>query len=165
MQILFAISVLCFLAVVWAAIAFARHIKAGALQNVPTVAKENYFREHLRGVAEPASQPSFSNIERHFEPEPLPLRTRQFTLHQSAHEISIHKQWTMPSRSTRTRRLEVNSAAPGKLNLTSNTALRKPPQAARHGNMELLDPTYFNKDLGDLRDPFGPSRFSMNERR
>ena len=31
--------------------------------------------------------------------------------------------------------------------------MRKPPQSARYGRMELLDPAYFNKDLGDLTDP------------
>jgi hypothetical protein len=169
MQILFAISVLCFVAVLWAAIAFARHIKAGQpryVSAVPaSVPSEDYFRERLRAVAEPESSPSFSTVARHFEPEPLPLRTRHSTLNQSAREISIHKQWTMPPQPARSRRWDTTATASGKLNLTSNTALRKPPQAARHGNMELLDQTYFNKDLGDLRDPYEPARFSVNERK
>jgi hypothetical protein len=165
MQILFAISVLCFVAVVWAAIAFARHIKAGAARDIPGVPDENYFRERLEAVSQPMLQASSPRAERQFDPEPSPLRTRHITLHQSAHEISVQKQWTMPPQPTRSRRWNASTAAPEKLNLTSNTALRKPPQAARHGNMELLDPTYFNKDLGDLRDPYEPARYSVNERR
>jgi hypothetical protein len=41
--------------------------------------------------------------------------------------------------------------------------MRKPPQPARHGAMALLDPVYFNKDAGDLTDPYQPPRVRAND--
>ena len=41
---------------------------------------------------------------------------------------------------------------------------RKSPQPARYGPMELLDSAYFNKDMGDLTDPYQPPRLRANDR-
>jgi hypothetical protein len=190
MQTLFIISVLCFLGVVWGAIAFARHIKAGARRNVSIVPDSTQFRQLLQPALEQAHssvpvlkskanfasasliavdpQPSFTKAA--FSPvayDPAPLHkaaSHQGVLRQSVRDITANKQWSMPPQSTRTRRLHLFPGGPANSAPTSNTALRKPPQGARHGNMELINPAYFSKDLGDLTDPYEPHRLSVNDR-
>ncbi len=181
MQTLFVISVLCFLGVVWGAIAFARHIKAGALRNISLVPDATHFRELLQPALEQAQSGSLLlKSEANFASELLVTSDRReflpgarldqiaphlVTLHQSVHDITANKQWSMPTQSTRTRRLHLFPGPPNNSAHTSNTALRKPPQAARHGNIELINPAYFSKDLGDLTDPYEPHRLSVNDRK
>lgn len=132
MQILFAISILCFLAVLWAALAFARHIKRAARRNAPpAVATQSFSQVFAAAAADPSPSP----------------RTRAPQPQQSAHDISAGKHWDMPPKLSVLRRrtlTPIQQPAP---------ETRKPPQSARHGKLTLLDPAYFNKDAGDLTDP------------
>jgi hypothetical protein len=153
MQILFAISVLCFAGVLWAALAFARHIKASQLRSDIAAPLVPDFKERLFSMIETTPQivpERFSETTR---------STRQTFLHQSVHDITANKQWTLPPQAVHMDRLPVRAVGAGE----GVSAMRRPPQSARHGRMELLDPAYFNKDLGDLTDP-QPSNLRVNDR-
>ncbi|WP_213806756.1 hypothetical protein [Granulicella sp. dw_53] len=169
MQTLLAISILSFLGVVWVAIAFAKHIKRGPrpkLSIVPatrsTLPRPD-FKQHLFAAPEIAAlSPAAPRIA--LTPEAPVQRTRIAELNQSVRDIAANKQWSMPPQPTRAQRTIVHRVEPPKSMLVPNTDLRKPPQPTRHGNMELLDPTYFNKDMGDLTDPYQPPRLHANGR-
>jgi hypothetical protein len=191
MQILFVISVLCFLAVVWGAIVFARHIKAGERRSASFLPAKTQFRQHLQPALDRVeSDSSMLKAEAQFISKPVAAKDwreglpqpalhqpalhqaglhqaglHQAGLHQSVQDITANKQWSMPPQPTRTRRLQVFPAPLENPTSGSNIALRKPPQATRHGNMELIDSAYFSKDLGDLTDPYEPHRLSVNARK
>ncbi len=67
--------------------------------------------------------------------------------HQSIQEITANKTWNTPSKL-----VEIAPAGDG-----SMIGVRKGPRPARPVNDERLDWAYFNKDYGDLTDPY-PSR-------
>jgi hypothetical protein len=178
MQILFAISVLSFIGIVLAALAFARHIKAGQLRNrtdsLSIVPARPDFKHHL--LHAPVSNASVDFTPRiksapnrtAFIPEITPvLRSRGVELRQSAKDITAKKQWSMPPQSARPQRRTLLSRTlhPEPTQSLPILALRRPPLPARHDTMERLDPTYFNKDLGDLTDPYQSSPVRVNERR
>jgi len=147
MQILFSISVFCFAGVLWAVFAIARQVKANRLRSAP----------------KPAVQLDFGHIL--FAPEPSVTfetglrQTRQDTLRQSVRDISINKRWILPPRAVRTRRA---SLLPFRI---SEPRTHRAPQPARYGPMELLDRAYFNKDMGDLTDPYQPLPSRAHDRR
>lgn len=149
MQILFAISILCFFAIVWAALAFARHIKAGSVrrndrQELSILSPQPEFRQHLYAAAESDTP-----------------RARPDDLHQRVRDITANKSWNMPPRSDYSRRSTVQLPRIGSRDQKQST--RKPPQAARHGAMAFLDSAYFSKDAGDLTDPYQPPKIRANE--
>jgi hypothetical protein len=139
MQILFAISVLCFLGILWAAIALARHIRSSRLRDDPGVSQPD-FKHHLFSASETPSAI--------IRPNPI---------HQSVHDITANKQWSLPPQPARMRRPPTQRDEPVRI-------ARKSPQPARYGPMELLDSAYFNKDMGDLTDPYQPPRLRANDR-
>jgi hypothetical protein len=165
MQLLLAISMLSFVAVLWAAIAFARHIKASRIQDKSVAPQQQpTFKHHLLSIREPV-----------FQPEAPPPRIRQTSLNQSVRDITANKQWSLPPQPNRLQRLPLRrpeaadsaSARPPSTQPSSTTpskSTRKPPQAARNGRLTLLDPAYFNKDMGDLTDPYEPPRVRSNDR-
>jgi hypothetical protein len=155
MQILFAISVLCFAGVLWAALAFARHVKGNQLRGRVAAPSQTDFKERFLSIIE-TTPPMQIVPERSSETTPS---TRQAVLHQSVHDITANKQWALPPQAVHMDRLPVHTVGAGE----GVSAMRKPPQSARHGRMELLDPAYFNKDLGDLTDP-QPSNLRVNDR-
>jgi hypothetical protein len=115
MQILFATSVLCFLALLGAGVAIARHIRKGPRRAIASAG----------GHSLPSSAPE--------------------TIHQTIRQITASKVWNTP--------LVAVEIAPAH---APNSALRKPPYSV---NAERLDWAYFNKDYGDLTDPYEhPSR-------
>ncbi len=149
MQILFAISILCFLAIAWAAIAFARHIKASSVRHkhhreASIVPRQNEFRQHLYSAVQSEG------------PQP-----RHSDLHQNVRDITANKSWNMPKKSTHSNRSIV--MLPRVEPTKQHQPARKPPQSARHGAMALLDPAYFNKDSGDLTDPYQTPRVRAND--
>jgi hypothetical protein len=155
MQILFAISALCFAGVLWAALAFARHIKVSQLRRSTAAPLEGDFKERLFSLIE--TTPPIEIVPETFSE--TTRSTRQTILHQSVHDITANKQWTLPPQAVHMGRLPVRAVGAS----ASVSTMRKPPQPARHGRMELLDPAYFNKDLGDLTDP-QPSNLRVNDR-
>jgi hypothetical protein len=150
MQILFAISVLCFAGILWAAIALARRIKASQLRDLSDlsiVPSQPDFKQHLFASSETVT--TFN-----------PIRTRPTSIHQSVSDITANKQWTLRPQPIRIHRPATRPVEPAR---TAPPA-RKSPQPARHGPMELLDRAYFNKDMGDLTDPYQPPPLRANGR-
>lgn len=150
MLILYAISILTFFAVLWAALAFARHIKSKSYskseqQKLSIVPRQTEFRQHLYSAAVTETP-----------------QIRHNDLHQSVRDITANKSWNMPPKSTQAKRSVVQLPRIGS---PSRQSTRKPPQAARHGAMAFIDPAYFNKDSGDLTDPYQPPRIRSNEAR
>jgi hypothetical protein len=141
MQILFAIALLCFVWILWTAIAFARHVKAR--HNLTEALSEIKPDRHGHHVT-PATSPSTLSI--------APAPENRFSLHQSVRDITANKQWAFPPRSIRMERLPIQRVPARK----ASSPPRKQPQPARHGPLELLDPAYFNRDMGDLTDPYQP---------
>lgn len=146
MQILFAISALCFIGILWAAIALARHIRSSRLENLSEIPSQPDFKHHLFNAAE-----TFDSISTRLPSTPI---------HQSVHDITANKQWTLPPQPLRMRRSAIQRAQSARM----VPAARKSPQPARYGPMELLDSAYFNKDMGDLTDPYQPPRLRANDR-
>jgi hypothetical protein len=150
MQILFAISVLCFAGILWAVLALARHIKASQVRSAISPSQRD-FKDHL-----------FSTIPRIVPEDFLPASrvARQSVLNQSVHDIAANKEWALPAQAIHMDRLMGRTTEPV---AASVSTMRKPPLPARHGRMELLDPAYFNKDMGDLTDP-QPNNVRVNDR-
>lgn len=147
MQILFAISALCFIGILCAAFALAHHIKSTRIQDLSDIPSRPDFKHHLLSTPE-----TFHSISTRIPSTPI---------QQSVHDITANKQWTLPPQPVRMRRSPVQRVHPDK----TATAARKSPQPARYGPMELLDSAYFNKDMGDLTDPYQPpARLSANGR-
>src|SRR5271168_633484 len=105
MQILFAISVLCFAGVLWAALAFARHIKAGQLRSNTAAPLEPDFKERLFSIIE--TTPPIQIVPETFSA--TTRGTRQTFLHQSVHDITANKQWTLPPQAVHMDRLPVRA--------------------------------------------------------
>ncbi|MCU1323977.1 MAG: hypothetical protein JWM43_3626 [Acidobacteriaceae bacterium] len=179
MQTLFAISVLCFLGVLWAALALARRIKATQMQSqmqtmshTPSILQLqghaapvllSDFKEHFLAAAE--ASPVRPTIVRETLPQTLATvapRIRVNDLNQSVREIAANKHWTLPVHPLR---LPLRRVGRGQQSepTTALLAARKPPQPApRHGIVQRIDPAFFNKDLGDLTDPYQPPHLRAN---
>ncbi|MDE3105789.1 MAG: hypothetical protein KGK08_11485 [Acidobacteriota bacterium] len=168
MQILFAISIVCFFAIVWAALAFARHIKASTLRSQARAAQdahhapaEDSFRAQMTAAMHFAQDapPSYGSSIAPTQVE----RPRPAELHQNVRDITAAKGWNLPVKSaTAGRRVAI--PVPRVDADHPHPGLRKPPQPARHGAMAFLDPAYFNKDAGDLSDPYQPPRIPQQGR-
>jgi hypothetical protein len=132
MQILFAIAMVSFLVVVVAALAIVRHVRAGHRRSRAEAAQPHQsFSQHLFSAA---------NVRE----TRLPQSVRQ----QSVKEITANKTWNSPSK------LVEIPPVDGQLTMIGK---RKSPQSAGPTTDERLDWAYFNKDYGDLSDPY-PSR-------
>jgi hypothetical protein len=133
MQILFAISIFSFLVLVIAGIAIVRHIRESHTKVKNSPGMQHDFSQHfLHAVSDPALQ--------------APQMYRQ----QSVQEITAKK-----LRDAHSKLVEISPTGERRPVFER----RKPPQATRPGVEERLDWAYFNKDYGDLRDPYPSRRF------
>jgi hypothetical protein len=168
MQILFAITVLCFAGIIWAALVFARHIKATNSHRASKPVIVPKLTPIPVSVRTQIFQPIQHDFRHHFltAPADVPARnTREIPLNQSVHDIAANKQWTLPPHATRIHRLPLRTVAAAVVNAApSAPPERKPPQPARYGRLERLDPAYFNKDMGDLSDPHPSNNLRANDR-
>lgn len=147
MQILFAISILCFLALVWALIAVSRHIRSGR-DTASSPAPETFAQHIAHASASPESnQPKL----RH-------------TLNQSIRDITARKSWNQPPEVITMHPSLEQRAEWEKETIQPLAGIRKAPQSSRSGGTERLDWAYFNKDFGDLTDPYQSPRIQANSR-
>jgi hypothetical protein len=134
MQILFAISILSFLVLVAAGVAITRHVRQSHRRARMSAQAPSEFSEHLfRAAADRDAG--------------LPSMVR----HQSVKEIAAHKTWNTPSKL-----VEIAPTGEGPL-----FGKRKAPRPARPAAEERLDWAYFNKDYGDLTDPYQSRRIRV----
>lgn len=135
MQILFAISIFSFLVLIVAGVAIVQHIREGYKGNaIPSDSRHDFSYHFLRAVDDADLQP--------------PQMYRQ----QSVHEIAAKKLWNSPSAVVEISPSGEPRSLPGR---------RKAPQTERSGVEGRLDWAYFNKDYGDLRDPYQSRRFRV----
>lgn len=133
MQILFAISMVSFLVLALAGTAIVRHVRTSHRRS-----KSASFQLH-----QPFSQHLFSAAQARDLGLPQEVR------HQSIKEIAANKTWNSPST------LVEIAPADGQLTMIGR---RKSPQSANPTTEERLDWEYFNKDYGDLSDPYQSRR-------
>ena len=130
-QILFAISVTCLLVLVGAAFAIVRHVCFSHQNNRTPAPPEPSFGQHF-------------NAESQYDS----VSTPRLVPHQTLQAITAKKGWNKPSQV-----VEIHPASP-----ESNPTLgaRKAPQPARpvSASSERVDWAHFNKDFGDLTDPY-----------
>jgi hypothetical protein len=172
MQLLFAITVLCFAGILWATLAFARHIKAGYLRPARSTSTIPHIVPRTTAPApaktgKQAPEPVQHDFRHHFlnAPADVPARnTRQTALNQSLHDIAANKQWTLPPHATQIHRLPLRTVAAAIIPAATSATERKPPQSVRNGRLELLSPAYFNKDMSALTDPLSSNNLRANDR-
>ena len=126
MLVLFAISVACFLALIWTAAAIVRHVRASQRRSRTAAPPEPSFSEHLHAAAKYG-----------------PVRSPRLVPHQTVQGITAKKNWNTPSQT-----VEIHPAA----EQPSVFGKRKSPQPAHP--QERADWAHFNKDFGDLTDPY-----------
>ena len=139
MQILFAISIICFVALVWAGIAIARHIAAGHKDGLTTKQSHGDFAHHLFAATE--------NRE---------TRRPRAVHPQTVQDVAARKGWNSTPPSVEIHPSNDQSDAP------IVQGRRKSPQTSHPSGTERLDWAYFNKDAGDLTDPYQTRRFRAN---
>lgn len=153
MRTLFAISMLCFFSLFAAVLALLRKVYQSQylLERRPTTrfGSSGVRGDHGYGSSTPAPI-EHSITGRAVRPE-LMLRPAP---QQSVQDLAPAKSpdW----------RFMVHGADPDHRDETAtiNPGRRHQPQPTHFGRHERLDWTYFNKDLGDLSDPYEPPRFT-----
>ena len=132
-QILFAISVVCLLALIGAGLAIVRHVRSTHRRNRIAAPPAPSFTEHLNAAAAYGT-----------------LRSPRVVPHQSVKGITAKKNWNTPSQSVEIHPTAEHDFVPGS---------RKSPMPAHAETTgsDRVDWAYFNKDFGDLTDP-SPSR-------
>jgi hypothetical protein len=130
-QILFAISTVCLLALIVAGAAIVRHVRSAHRRDDTPAPPAPSFPEHLKAAATYGT-----------------LRSPRIVPHQSVQGITAKKSWNAPSQS-----IEIHPATE-----QGDFAIgrRKSPTPTHFGK-ERVDWAHFNKDFGDLTDP-SPSR-------
>lgn len=126
MLVLFAISVACFLALIAPAAAIVRHVNASHRRRRTAAPPEPSFSEHLYAAAKYGT-----------------VRLPRLIPHQTVQGITAKKSWNTPSQT-----VEIHPAS----EQPSVFGKRKSPQPAH--TPERADWAHFNKDFGDLTDPY-----------
>lgn len=150
MYILFAISAFCFLALLLAAIAIARHVRSSRETGRNPSNSQHDFAQHLYAAA------SDQNSR-------LPRAQPQQTVKQ----VLAKKSWNQ----SRSEAVMIPPDPEVQLAFEQKTiesfagrieSSRKPPQSSHSKAWKRLDWAYFNKDLGDLSDPYQTPRLRAN---
>lgn len=130
-QILFAISVTCLLVLIGAAVAIVRYIRTSHEKNRTPAPPEPSFSQHFNAATQYGA-----------------VRTPRLVPHQTLQAITAKKGWNKPSQV-----VEIHPAPPEK---NPPLGARKGPQPARAVPVgsERVDWAHFNKDFGDLTDPY-----------
>jgi hypothetical protein len=129
-QILFAISIACLLVLIGAAVAIVRHGRASHRQSRTPAPPQPSFNQHLYAASQYGS-----------------VRSPRLVPHQTVQTITAKKSWNTPSQT-----VEIHPAPEANPTLGA----RKSPQPAHAvtAGSERVDWAYFNKDFGDLTDPY-----------
>jgi uncharacterized membrane protein YccC len=150
MYILFAISAFCFFALLLAAVAIARHVRSSREASGKQPHSQRDFAEHLFAAASDQN----SRI-----PRPQPQQTVK--------QVLAKKSWNQQRPEVVTIRPDPEAQLAFDQKAIESVAgrmepSRKPPQSAHQKEWRRLDWAYFNKDLGDLSDPYQTPRLRAN---
>lgn len=139
MQILFIISILCFLVLVWAGIGIARHIHNSHKQSESPVAPQSSFAEHLIAAVKDGSAPP---------PHPIPQ--------QNVKDVTAKKSWNSTPPAMQIGPENEPDA------LLAAQGMRRSPQPSRYATSGHLDWEYFSKNTGNLTDLYQPKHLRAN---
>jgi hypothetical protein len=150
MYILYAISAFCFLALLLAAIAIARHVRSNRETGGNPLHSQHDFEQHLVT----ATKDQNSRIPRN-APQ------------QTVKDVLAKKSWNQRRPEVVTIRPDPDAQLAFEQRAVESFAgriesSRKPPQSAHQREWKRIDWAYFNKDLGDLSDPYQAPRFQAN---
>jgi len=160
MQILFAISILCLFALLWAGFAIARAILRA--RTVPATAPAPASTQQIQTLF-PASRAPLA-----------PASTSSAVPVQDVHDIAARKTWSMPPATKRSfaRHQPLPETQFAETHFADflegarkgpQSAIQSSTHAAHHGTAQRLDRQYYNEDLGDLTDPsYQPLPFRAN---
>jgi hypothetical protein len=166
MQILLAISIICVFALIWVTLAIAKHIGASRTvdrwnsDDMPSIVPHIDPYQVSKPTAWEQRPPKFK--QELIAATQVDVRVRQNEVHQSARDISANKSWTMPAKPLTSRLLTREQMVQSRMTGEQTETSRKPPQPLRRGLIHRLDPAYFNKDAGDLTDPYELPRTGTN---
>jgi hypothetical protein len=152
MRVLFAISAACLLALIGAAFAIRRHILTAARQRAQRDATpkelQAFEAELHRDLRAAHQQKGFFRGALDSLSDPRPGRDTARPL--PRRESAIRPAHTSPA--------PLPPAPPAEATQPADVELRKPPVSINGGKVERLDWEHFNKDFGDLSDPYQPRR-------
>ncbi len=166
LQILLAITIICVLALIWVTLAIARHISASRnagrwnSDDIPSIVPHSNLYQAPQPKAIERRLPEFK--QELITASKIEVRVWQREVHQSVQEISANKSWTMPPRPLKPRLLTREQVFQSIMTGGQTETNSKPPQASRRGLMQRLEKAYFNKDAGDLTDPYELPRTGTN---
>jgi hypothetical protein len=173
MRILFAITALCLLVLLWAGLAIRRHIRGAARERAQkrpqppvTAVLEVELKSDLR--SDHAESGFFGSIS-----DPQPARNTISRTRTAVRESAIRAAVTaVPifepaaieavQAARAPERAAEPSVQPGKIPAVNE--FRKPPVSISDGTFQRLDLAHFNKDLGDLSDPYQIPRTASRNR-
>jgi hypothetical protein len=178
MRILFAITALCLLVLLWAGLAIRRHIRSAARERAQkrpqppvTAVLEVELKSDLRSAH--AESGFFGTIS-----DPQPGRNSISRTRQAVRESAIRAAVTAipifePATIEAMQAARAPETAPEPATHSSvqpeeppaRNEFRKPPVSISDGTFERLDLAHFNKDLGDLSDPYQIPRTASRDRR
>jgi hypothetical protein len=148
MRLLFAISLVCFCALFWALLAAARHLRT---RREPSSKRRPH--KPMREIFESGEirSPRASRLVRKLVQEVAQSRLQ-------TPQESLNGAFPEPSASPLPRPMILKSAAPFRPSPTIFVERRKAPQSVRPAGIEQrADWALYNKDLGDLTDPYTQS--------
>jgi hypothetical protein len=150
MQPLFAISILSFFVLVMAGVAIARHVRI--VCSSASLQTDHNFSHYLFAAAQAAAGPNTGTRA----PRSVPDQTIQ--------EIMANKSWNQPPEIITSRPDPDAQLTDEQKNAHRAHRGHKSPQSSHEDGHERLDWAYFNKDLGDLTDPYRTPRLRVNSR-
>ena len=134
-QILFDISIACFVVLIVAATAIVHRIRRDHKRSRTPAPPQPSFGEHLNAAAEYGT-----------------LRSPRLIPHQTVQGITAKKSWDAPSHAVEIHADTPHSAVFGRHKSPQSV------QAAARGSSERADWAHFNNNLGDLTDPYTSRR-------
>ncbi|HXB61472.1 MAG TPA: hypothetical protein VNU94_01310 [Acidobacteriaceae bacterium] len=175
MRILFAITALCLLVLLWAGLAIRRHIRSAARERAehqrPSAKSliEVELKHELRTAQ--AEKGFFGSLS-----DPQPSRyssrtrpaVRESAIRAAVTAIPIFEPAALEAvQAARFREPAAESAGHTSVQINEAPAVnefRKPPVSIHDGKFERLDLAHFNKDMGDLSDPYQIPRATARNR-
>jgi hypothetical protein len=148
MQTLFAISILCSFVLLLAGVAIGRRIRSSHKRINESPQTHTNFAQHLVSAAEGRN-----------------LVPSRIVPSQTVKQVMANKSWNQPPEMIPVKSIpELQAASDQDVSQTAASATRKVPQSSYRGVTERLDWAYFNRNRGDLNDPYQAPRLRANSR-
>lgn len=149
MNTLFAISALCFFALLLAAIAITRLVRSSSRLNRRSTHPRHDFSQHLFAAANDQNSRTPSNLT-----------------HQTVKDVMAKKSWNQPTETVTLQPDSQSELASVQIAADSATgrleSTRKPPQSYRHKEWKRRESASFKKDRGRLIEPNQAPRLPAN---